>query len=817
MSIFPRRWPAVASGAVLLLTFTPLPAARAQTASKDGAYVQIILKDGFVLQGMVRREGHYEIEEGQAVVFMPSGFFFLDDYPRRQYFSPSLMQQSPTEIKPPAYEPIGPKKPDIATEHHQIPSVDEVLSVSAFDEDWNRTIQFRSGLREHTLHQRVIALTPYFAHTFTTKEYSWPAMYLTRELGPNVVRDLLSSQPNFSDDPQLSVEDRKAHRLRYCDFMIQAGFNDEALAELDRLQKDRPSDAVKTQIEAYRSTIRQLQSRDLLETIKRLHNAGRFEAVRKRLPELDAKSADATTVGKWNELRDAYKAADKATSDATRFLTDLPKGLGSDAHDAALAEASAALLAELQPEMLPRLDAFLGQARQAERQRADGKTAATGPAELLSLAVTGWLGALPDPTPDRAVRLWHARQFVLKYLAADRANRKALLEAYETDSANAATLDDMTRLIPLLPPSEPAPLDKIGDDPVERTVGKGAYAVKYLLQLPPEYRHSRNYPVLIVLHQSGETPEEQLKRWSDQAALNGYIVVAPEWSQGPRGVYGYTEQEHAVVLETLRDLRRHFAVDSDRVFLFGWGQGGVMAYDVGLSHPDLFTGVLPMSCYPENLSRRYDRNAEYLPFYIVDGDRSGANHRDNTRAQIDDWVNKYPMLWIQYKGRGVEFYGGEIETMFDWMHGKKRAFPLEQLGGSGSDGPYFVSHRPTDNRFYWLTTDGIQERCINSGSNWNGSIKPARLEARINLADNTVLLDTSGVDQVTVWLGANGDGVDMVRFDQPLTVRWTRGGTVVTPWPKKRVTRSLETLLEDLAERGDRQRVFTAKLEFSAK
>ena len=145
------------------------------------------------------------------------------------------------------------------------------------------------------------------------------------------------------------------------------------------------------------------------------------------------------------------------------------------------------------------------------------------------------------------------------------------------------------------------------------------------------------------------------------------------------------------------------------------------------------------------------------------------------------------MMWIQYKGRGVEWYGAEVPTMFDWMRGKKREFPLEQLGGSGADGPYFVTHRATDDSFYWLTADDVQQRCLTLSN------KPATLEARIDLETNTVLLDTSGVDQVTVWLGANGDGVDMVRFDKPVTVRWTRSGNVGTPWKDKPVTRTAWT------------------------
>ncbi len=378
-----------------------LPGRPRQSASKEGAYVQIILKDGFVLQGKVRREGKYEID-GQDVVFMPSGFFFLDDGPRRQYFSPSLMQQSPTEIKPPPDDFIYPKNTHIAVDAHSIPSVDEILDVSAFDDNWNRTVRFRTGLtKERTRHERLLALTPYYAHTQATQDYAWLTMYLTRELGPGVIRNLLSSHPDFTDDPKLNPADRAEHHLRYCNFMIQAGFDDEALVELARLDADNPAAAlVKPQMATLRTSIQQLECSDKLETVKRMHNAGQFNAVRKKLANFDDKDADANTLNKCNELRDVYKTADKAMADVTRFFTDLPKGLGTDARDAALAEAAAALLAELQPDVLPRLDAFLGQARQAERQRAEGKTPTMGPAQLLSLAVTGWLGACPTRRPS---------------------------------------------------------------------------------------------------------------------------------------------------------------------------------------------------------------------------------------------------------------------------------------------------------------------------------------------------------------------------------------------------------------------------------
>ena len=340
---------------------------------------------------------------------------------------------------------------------------------------------------------------------------------------------------------------------------------------------------------------------------------------------------------------------------------------------------------------------------------------ATGPAELLSLAVTGWMLGNPsaEAKPETAVRIWRARQFAMKYLNSDVRGRQAVARQLPPGPGQRGdawmSSRSSSRVCRRLGPET-----TITDQPVEMKTGAGRDAVSYLLQLPPEYRPGRNWPVLFVLHQSGQTPDDMLKLWSEAAGENGYILVAPEWSQGLGGEYGYSDREHDAVLDALRDLRRRFAVDSDRVFLFGYGQGGEMAFDVGLSHPDLFAGVLPMSAGPQKFARRYYHNGQYLPFYIVDGDRSGIGDQGEPARRFDDWVSQYPMMWVQYKGRGVEFYGAEVPMMFDWMRNKKREFPLQQIG-VGVRGKRISSlNGATDNSFYWLTTDGIQPRYINS-------------------------------------------------------------------------------------------------------
>src|SRR5262249_23991136 len=153
-----------------------------------------------------------------------------------------------------------------------------------------------------------------------------------------------------------------------------------------------------------------------------------------------------------------------------------------------------------------------------------------------------------------------------------------------------------------------------------------------------------------------------------------------------------------------------------------------------------------------------------------------------------------------------EWFSGEVPSMFDWMRAKRRAFPLQQLGTDGnktSMGNEFQTMRPSDNHFYWLSTDGISDRCVNTFDNWKSTKFAATLTARIDPKANDMTIRAEGIKQLTVWLGRNDKGERMIDFDRVLTIKVN----LAPKWNKK-VTPSLATLLEDLYERGDRQQLF---------
>ncbi len=373
----------------------------------------------------------------------------------------------------------------------------------------------------------------------------------------------------------------------------------------------------------------------------------------------------------------------------------------------------------------------------------------------------------------------------------------------------------MAQVIASLPP--PNPPEKINAAAVEMKapavdVGKGT---TYTLRLPPEYHPGRAYPVLIALHGADEAGKDMMQRLADHAGKHGYILAAPDWDRGTDGQYTYSAEEHAAVLDTLRDLRLHFNVDADRIFLLGYGEGGNMAWDVGLAHPDLFAGVVPISGQPRFHARNYWPNAMVLPFYCVWGEYIGGPGIDkksngnlvNYNMFKEHWIpSGFPAIGVQYKGRGLEWFAGEVPDIFEWMSQKRRQNPSAKVGFKDTDAGEFAAYQRTmragDNRFYWLSF-GLADRRVTEARNWNGNAKFATISAKI--ADgNQIGVYGDGVRQVTVWL-ARG----MIDFDKPVIVRVNYtiklNGVKIKP--------SLETLMEDFYQRGDRARLYVARID----
>jgi hypothetical protein len=106
-----------------------------------------------------------------------------------------------------------------------------------------------------------------------------------------------------------------------------------------------------------------------------------------------------------------------------------------------------------------------------------------------------------------------------------------------------------------------------------------------------------------------------------------------------------------------------------------------------------------------------------------------------------------------------------------------------------------------------LSTDGLEDRQRNEGPRFNPRILGATLQA--TRGGNHINVHIQALRRVSVWFGS-GDGT--TNFEKPVTIYVN----ATKRWERK-VTPSREVLLEDLYERGDRQRLYVARVDLDVR
>ena len=309
----------------------------------------------------------------------------------------------------------------------------------------------------------------------------------------------------------------------------------------------------------------------------------------------------------------------------------------------------------------------------------------TPPENKLALAISGWLLGAGEAIEDlpRALSIVDLRDLVRHYLQeTDRVRRDADLK--KIMASEAITPKFIAGLAAhMTPPIETPPQQTPGLYELSVGPNNGDPAVTYLVQLPPEYDPHSSYPCIVTLHGGGSNPKQQIDWWNIQAARHGYIVIAPAWTKPHQGQYEGTSREHDAVLSTLRHACRRFAIDTDRVFLSGHSIGGNAAWEIGLAHPDLWAGVIPIVPSANKIVQQYKKNAEHGAALLClrrTGWRQNGEKRAGIRSRTcKSAAPRIDCTVVEYEGRGHEHFSDEILRLFDWMGRKQRNFFPKQF------------------------------------------------------------------------------------------------------------------------------------------
>jgi len=121
-----------------------------------------------------------------------------------------------------------------------------------------------------------------------------------------------------------------------------------------------------------------------------------------------------------------------------------------------------------------------------------------------------------------------------------------------------------------------------------------------LIRLPDEYSVDKTYPVVIGLHGFGTNPIDFAKSIESAVVESDYIFCCPYGPYiGGTTAFGWGECEDAEkrILETIHFLSHNYRIDAARIILFGFSQGGSVAFCVGLKNPEMFEAIISVAGY----------------------------------------------------------------------------------------------------------------------------------------------------------------------------------------------------------------------------
>lgn len=376
--------------------------------------------------------------------------------------------------------------------------------------------------------------------------------------------------------------------------------------------------------------------------------------------------------------------------------------------------------------------------------------------EQLALAMSGWVLGPEMAHQDltRAVEQWQA-WVVLRELRHG-VDEIRYQEIESQLKRGELTVDILIAMLPQLP----APATTEADAETSFSIELAEIGSRdCLVYLPPEYDPYRVYPTIITLHSQSNAPSEQMAKWKPLAAEHGFIVLAPEYRKERSRPYEYSVNEHIAFLSVLREAKRRFAIDDDRVFLSGHHTGAYAAWDLGMSHPDLFAGLVPIGGAPMYYDKLYWPNLLHLPVYAVDGDFNGVVPQLNREQFTRYFVQGFDTIYVEYPGRGGDYFSEEFPNILKWMGHLTRTIAPRTIEA--------VSARYSDRRFYWVSADTFLPNATVAPELFGRSkLHAAKISATAN-DDNVIQVTPNGLSSLDILLSPK-----LVHLDDPrLTIR----------------------------------------------
>lgn len=339
---------------------------------------------------------------------------------------------------------------------------------------------------------------------------------------------------------------------------------------------------------------------------------------------------------------------------------------------------------------------------------------------------------------------------------------------------------------------------------VERTiVAPDGKERPYLLFVPPKYDPARRHRMVVDLHGGVSRPRtlthDELSRmayaWGAAAAEDAWILAIPA---GETGAVWWDPVGSGTVLSILRETKRTYHVDEDRVFATGFSDGASGSWFLAAAHPTPFAGFVPLSGHVgvagAGGTQIHLRSLLNKPVYATNTDLDSLYPSAGLRPVMEALqALGAPLVWRDIAGfrHDPTYLESERPAILRWMSGVRRDPDPKVVWWEGADG--------APSRVHWLRVTRVAG---GSGREPFPDVNPALTETRVRIgfaadqgfAGPGVRVDSVQEGSLGASMGlARGDVITALdgtevedfaglrtllgrkRFGDELTVRWTRG------------------------------------------
>lgn len=197
-----------------------------------------------------------------------------------------------------------------------------------------------------------------------------------------------------------------------------------------------------------------------------------------------------------------------------------------------------------------------------------------------------------------------------------------------------------------------------------------------VIVFPDTYDSTKDYPLLIGMHGYGSNALDFSKALKNIPNKVGYILCCP---YGPdvmgKTSFGWGERADGEkrVLNNIELVKKRFKIDSSRVILLGFSQGGGLAYHIGLKHAELFKGVIPVAGGYDSTFNQYLSNAKgrKIKFFIMLGEEEIERRIKTNIEAVQNLVNSgITVSFTGYANYGHTIPGDvdfEVERAIRWL------------------------------------------------------------------------------------------------------------------------------------------------------